>query len=137
PVDPRSDLYSLGCVLYEMLTGQPPFSGDSPVAIAYKHVQEAPTPPGHLVAVPGDLEAIVVKLLQKEPANRYANAEELRDDLRRYLDGQSVRAAGVVAAAAGTTAMSTTAMADPTTAVPVAPGAVPEPEPYDEPRRSG
>ena len=95
PVDPRSDLYSLGCVLFEMLTCRPPFSGDTPVAIAYKHVQEpAPMPSSVGIAVPTALEAIVAKMLAKTPAQRYASAEDLRADLRNYLEGLPVSAVG-------------------------------------------
>jgi len=104
PVDPRSDLYSLGCVLYEMLTTRPPFTGDTPVAIAYKHVQEAPVRPSALgVSVPPELEAIDIKLLQKPPSARYPSAEDVRTDLRRFLEGQPV-AAMAGAAGAGTAA---------------------------------
>src|SRR5204863_420184 len=72
PLDPRSDLYSLGVVIYEMVTGRPPFAGESPVAIAYKHVQEQPAPPRHAnTNVPPPMEAIILKLLAKNPAARY------------------------------------------------------------------
>ena len=98
PVDPRSDLYSLGCVLYEMTTGYPPFSGDSAVAIAYKHVQESPMPPRRYdPALPETLEAITLKCLAKNPANRYPSAQDLRADLRRYLDGSGILAEPVLA----------------------------------------
>ena len=124
-VDPRSDLYSLGCVLYEMLTSRPPFSGDSPVAVAYKHVQEQPIPPSQInPTVPAPLEAVDMKLLNKDPFLRYASAEDLRTDLRQFLEGKPVAAAGAVAAAAaGAIAGATIAgAADLTTAVPVAAG---------------
>ena len=99
PVDPRSDLYSLGVVMYEIVSGRPPFTGDTPGGIAYKHVQEG-VPPLHEVSpdVPEAYEAITHKLLAKNPANRYADAEALRADLRRYLDGRPVQAEGVLAA---------------------------------------
>ncbi len=101
PVDQRSDLYSLGCVLFEMLTARPPYSGDTPVAIAYKHVQEAvPSPRAVDPSVPAPLDAIDVKLLAKSPDDRYATADDLRTDLRRFLAGQPVTATGAALGAA-------------------------------------
>src|SRR3546814_28058 len=71
-VDPRSDIYSLGCVLYELVLGRPPFGGETPMAMAYKHVHESPVPPRHLNPdIPASLEAIILKCLAKNPANRY------------------------------------------------------------------
>ena len=114
-VDPRSDLYSLGCVLYEMLTARPPFSGDSPVAVAYKHVQEQPIPPSQInPTIPAALEAVDMQLLNKDPFLRYPSAEDLRTDLRRFLDGKPVAAAGALVAGGVIAADATTAV--PTTA---------------------
>jgi len=99
--DPRSDLYSLGVVLYELVSGQPPFEGDNPVGIAYKQVHENPKPLNQLVPdIPRSFEAIVARLLAKRPDVRYPNADALRDDLRRFRQGEPVQAMGAAAAAA-------------------------------------
>ncbi|MBV9161662.1 MAG: Stk1 family PASTA domain-containing Ser/Thr kinase [Pseudonocardiales bacterium] len=88
-VDARSDVYSAGCVLYELITGAPPFTGDSPVAVAYQHVREDPTPPSHQNPdVSAALDAVVLKAMSKNPANRYQSAAEMRTDLVRVLSGQ-------------------------------------------------
>ncbi len=87
--DPRSDLYSLGVVMYEMIAGRPPFTGDNPVSIAYRQVHDYPTPLNQVVAdVPRPFEAIVAKLLSKDPAVRYSTADALREDLRRFRTGE-------------------------------------------------
>jgi eukaryotic-like serine/threonine-protein kinase len=94
PVDARSDIYSTGCVLYELLAGRPPFVGDSPVSVAYQHVQEEPQPPTSLdPSLPPVVDAITLMALQKEPFDRYQSAAELRDDIERCLSGQPVAAA--------------------------------------------
>ncbi|AWS47785.1 Stk1 family PASTA domain-containing Ser/Thr kinase [Streptosporangium sp. 'caverna'] len=87
-VDARSDIYSTGCVLYELLTGQPPFTGDSPVAIAYQHVREEPIPPSQIDPdIPKWADAIVLKAMAKDPAHRYQNAGEMRADIQRAMSG--------------------------------------------------
>jgi len=89
-VDARSDVYATGCVLYELLCGAPPFTGDSPVAVAYQHVREAPRPPSETKpGLPKEMDAIVLKALNKNPLNRYQTAAEMRSDLVRALSGQA------------------------------------------------
>ncbi|MEC3914133.1 Stk1 family PASTA domain-containing Ser/Thr kinase [Nocardia sp. CDC160] len=88
-VDARSDVYSVGCVLYEILTGEPPFTGDSPVAVAYQHVREDPRLPSQVhPGVPRELDSVILKAMSKNPANRYQTAAEMRADLIRVLGGQ-------------------------------------------------
>ena len=93
-VDQRSDLYSLGIVLYELLTGQTPFDGDTPVEIAMKHLSATPRPPSHIRRdVPRDLDMVVMRALAKDPAARYQSADEMEADLERAVRGAPVAAA--------------------------------------------
>ncbi|MFI8531484.1 Stk1 family PASTA domain-containing Ser/Thr kinase [Streptomyces aquilus] len=92
-VDARSDLYSTGCLLYELLTVRPPFVGDSPVAVAYQHVREEAQPPSVFdPEITPEMDAIVLKALVKDPNYRYQSADEMRMDIEACLDGQPVAA---------------------------------------------
>ena len=92
PVDSRSDVYSAGCLLYELLTGRPPFVGDSPVAVAYQHVREPAAPPSdHDTEVTPEVDAIVMKALAKRVEDRYQSAAAMRSDIERSLAGHPVR----------------------------------------------
>ena len=93
-VDNRSDIYSVGCLLYELLTSQPLFKGDSPVSVAYQHVREAPVPPSQVdPEISPAMDAIVLKSLAKDPRDRYQDASEFREDILRALGGHQVHAA--------------------------------------------
>ncbi|MFC5953934.1 Stk1 family PASTA domain-containing Ser/Thr kinase [Streptomyces pratens] len=99
-VDARSDLYSSGCLLYELLTVRPPFVGDSPVAVAYQHVREEPQAPSVFdPEVTPEIDAITLKALVKDPDYRYQSADEMRADIEAYLDGRPVAATAAMGAA--------------------------------------
>jgi beta-lactam-binding protein with PASTA domain/tRNA A-37 threonylcarbamoyl transferase component Bud32 len=92
-VDARSDIYSAGCLLYELLVGRPPFVGESPVSVAYQHVREAPVPPSQLdPVISADIDAVTLKALAKDPADRYQSAREMKADIARVLAGQQATA---------------------------------------------
>jgi eukaryotic-like serine/threonine-protein kinase len=150
PVDARSDLYSVGIVLYEMLTGTVPFTGDTPLEIAMKHLSTVPQPPSKVrPEIPHELDQVVLRALAKNPEDRYHSAEEMDADLTRVARGggvmpETAEAATAVLAGAGITDVSTTAVTRAPTIVtrprpPAAPPpAAPPPEPYygyEEPPR--
>ena len=92
-VDARSDIYSAGCLLYELLVGRPPFIGESPVSVAYQHVRELPVAPSELdPVITPDIDAITLKALAKDPDDRYQSAREMKADITRVLAGQQATA---------------------------------------------
>ncbi|MCS0635233.1 Stk1 family PASTA domain-containing Ser/Thr kinase [Streptomyces sp. LP05-1] len=126
-VDARSDLYSTGCLLYELLTVRPPFVGDSPVAVAYQHVREEPQPPSTFdPEITPEMDAIVLKALVKDPDYRYQSADEMRADIEACLEGQPVAATAALSGAGygyphdeqATTAFRQTGPADQTSMLP-------------------
>ncbi len=141
-VDARSDLYSAGCLLYELLVGRPPFIGDSPVSVAYQHVREAPVPPSQLdPEITPEIDAVVLKALAKDPDDRYQSATEMKADISRLLSGQQTtaqQATAVVPLAAGAMAANAydtpTHVAGPPTVVP--PEAPEEEYEEEEPQKS-
>jgi eukaryotic-like serine/threonine-protein kinase len=138
PVDQTSDLYSVGVVLYELLTGVVPFSGDTPVEIAMKHLSVVPEPPSSKRAeIPRDLDMVVMRALAKDPEERYHSAEEMDADLRRVARGVAISPATEEAATAIISRPPQTAVTEITPrtreTVPYAPPAAYYD--YDEPRR--
>ncbi|MDN5748032.1 MAG: Stk1 family PASTA domain-containing Ser/Thr kinase [Pseudonocardia sp.] len=138
-VDARSDVYAAGCVLFELLTGEPPFTGDTPVAVAYQHVREDPPRPSELnPEVPQVLDAVVLKALSKNPANRYQSAAEMRSDLVRVRSGQTPMAPTVMSEDERTAMLAASQPSGATRRMNGRHTIPPEPTEYydDEPRRS-
>ncbi|QGH68140.1 Stk1 family PASTA domain-containing Ser/Thr kinase [Pseudactinotalea sp. HY158] len=134
-VDARSDLYSTGCLLYELLTGRPPFVGDSAVAVAYQHVGEEPQPPSAFAPdVPEALDRILLKALTKDREQRYSSASAFRADLEAAAVGGLVQAPAMAAAAPATQVLGQPALAQPSPFPPVAEDEAAEEEP---PSRKG
>ena len=142
-VDPRSDLYSLGVVLYELLTGKTPFDGETPVEIAMKHLSNAPKPPSKLRPdIPPELDMVVMRALSKNPDDRYQSADEMEADLERVARGASVSATTVdtatqvlrrpAAAAAAASATAATMIAPSPAAAAPPPSAVVDEEELEE-----
>jgi eukaryotic-like serine/threonine-protein kinase len=146
PVDQRSDLYSVGIVLYEMLTGKVPFTGETPLEIAMKHLSEVPVPPSEIrPELPENLDLVVLRALAKDSEDRYQSAEEMDDDLARIARGlnpsaETETAATNVLAGAGISGAPTIIAPRPTQVAPPAPPARTPPAAYygyeGPPRRS-
>jgi serine/threonine-protein kinase len=142
-VDARSDVYAAGCVLFELLTGEPPFTGDTPVAVAYQHVREDPRHPSEIdPAIPPALDAVALKALSKNPANRYQSAAEMRADLVRVRSGQAPMAPVVMSEDERTAMLASPTRTGPTRRIgggggrhTMPPTAVPDYYDDEEPRR--
>ncbi|GMA41683.1 Stk1 family PASTA domain-containing Ser/Thr kinase [Mobilicoccus caccae] len=137
-VDARSDLYSAGCLLYELLTGRPPFVGDSPVAIAYQHVGEPPQPPSvHTPGIPTSLDVVALHSLAKAPSDRYQSGEDFAGDLDAVITGGATLAAREAVAAGRLSPSRPTEDRDRTGSTAVVPGPVDvlTEETVDEPER--
>lgn len=128
-VDARSDIYSAGCLLYELLVGRPPFIGDSPVSVAYQHVREMPVPPSQLdPVISHDIDKIVLTALAKDPHDRYQSARAMSDDINRLLAGEQIHAVAPVPMSEPSPPTRMVSTMLPTT--------VDEPEYEEEPRKS-